>query len=286
MWPGTAPGSEKVTAHEELAERGTGRPHRDRALTGVTRPSLTVHLPRRPNGTTLIVAPGGGYVREHVDSEGAEIAAALVPKGVTVFVLKYRLPAEGHEQGRDVPLQDGQRAVRLVRGNAARWGLDPARIGIMGFSTGGHLAATLGARFMFKVYDPVDALENVSPRPDFVVLVYPVISMEEGVAHAGARTALLGPRPDKAVVAAYSPDLHVGRQTPPTFLLAADDDTEVSPENAVRYYQALRTAGIPAELHVFARGGHGFALRKAGGLPVGSWLTLAWDWLRGAGFVR
>jgi acetyl esterase/lipase len=286
LWPGTAPGSAKVALEEKLTERGTDPARPDRALTGVTKPSLTVHLPRRPNGAALIVASGGGYEREVVDQEGIEVAAAFVPKGITVFLLKYRLPSEGHEQARDVPLQDAQRAVRVVRGNAARWGLDPARIGVLGFSAGGHLAANLGARFMFKVYDPVDPLENVSPRPDFVVLLYPVISMEDDVGHAGARKALLGPTPDKAAIAAYSPDLQVGRQTPRTLLILADDDTAVVPENSIRYYQALKRAGIPAELHIFARGGHGFGIRKAAGLPVATWPKLTWDWLAAGAIVK
>jgi acetyl esterase/lipase len=286
LWPATAPGSAKVTLEEKVSDRSVDPARPDRVLTGVTRPSLTVRVPRRPNGVALIVASGGGYERQLIDQEGTEVAAALLPKGITVFLLKYRLPAEGHEQGRDVPLQDAQRAVRIVRGNASRWGLDPARIGVMGFSAGGHLAANLGARFMFKVYDPVDQLENVSPRPDFVVLLYPAISMEDGVAHAGTRKALLGPNPDKAAIAAYSPDLQVGRQTPRTLMILADDDTAVVPENSIRYYQALKRAGIPAELHIFAQGSHGFGIRRAAGLPVGAWPRLTWDWLAAAGIIK
>lgn len=287
LWPGVAPGSANVTVEEKVLDRSTDPAHPDRRVNGVTRPSLTVHLPRRPNGAALIVAPGGGYDSLAVDQQGSDIAAAFVPKGITVFSLKYRLPGEGHEQGRDVPLEDAQRAVRIVRANASRWDLDPARIGIMGFSSGGHLAANLGARFMFKVYDPVDQLENVSPRPDFVVLLYPIISMEDDVAHAGARKALLGPNPNKAAIAAYSPDLQVGRQTPRTLLILADDDTSVVPENSIRYYQALKRAGIPAELHIFAQGGHGFGIHKgAAGLPVGAWPRLVWDWLAAGGIVK
>jgi len=286
LWPGTAPGSANVTIEETIIERSKDPLHPDRALTGVTRPSVTAYLPRKANGTALIVAPGGGYEREVIDKEGLEVVSAFRPRGITVFVLKYRLPAEGHRNGRDVPLQDAQRAVRVVRGNAARWGLDPARVGIIGFSAGGHVAARVATRFMAKVYDPVDALDAGSARPDFAVLMYPVISMEDGVAHAGSRRALLGPTPDKATVAAYSADLNVGPQTPPTLLILADDDKSVLPENAIRYYAALKRAAIPAELHVFAQGGHGFGIRKTRGLPVAVWPKLTCDWLEAGGFLK
>ncbi len=286
LWPATPPGSDGVKLEEKTQERSKDPANPDRAVTGVTKPSLTAFVPARPNGAALIVASGGGYERQVIDKEGMEVARAFVPRGVTVFLLKYRLPAEGHENGRDVPLQDAQRSVRLVRANAAKWGIDPARIGVMGFSAGGHLAAYVGARFMTKVYDPTDEIDRMtSPRPDYVILLYAVVSMDDGVTHAGSKRALIGPTPSKAAVAAYSADLHVGVQTPRTLLVLADDDTAVPPENSIRYYQALKRAGVPAEMHVFARGGHGFGIKKAAGLPVGDWPKLALDWMATGGLM-
>jgi acetyl esterase/lipase len=285
LWPGTAPGSANVMIEEKITERSKDPLHPDRALTGVTKPSVTAYLPRKANGTALILAAGGGYEREVIDKEGIEVVSAFVPRGITVFVLKYRLPAEGHKNGRDVPLQDAQRAIRVVRGNAGRWGIDPARVGIIGFSAGGHLAASVATRFTAKVYDPVDVLDAASARPDFVVLMYPVISMEDGIAHAGSKLALLGANPDKATVATYSADVQVGPQTPRTLLILSDDDKSVIPDNAIRYYAAMKRVGVPGELHVFAQGGHGFGIRKASGLPVAVWPNLTWDWLEASGFL-
>ena len=287
LWPGTAPGSDKVTRKETIRERSRDPAVPDRAVSGITRPTLTAFLPPKPNGAALIIASGGGYQHEVLDKEGLEVARAFTPRGLTVFLLKYRLPGEGHQNAADVPLQDGQRAVRVVRANAAAWGIDPARIGVMGFSAGGHLVAQLGARFSAQANAPaVDQIDRGSARPDFLVLLYPVISMEEGVAHAGSKRALLGAHPAPEQVAAYSPDRHVSKDAPPTLLLLADDDTAVLPENSIRYYQALKRAGVPAELHVFARGGHGFGIRKAAGLPVAMWPDLAWDWMASIGMLR
>lgn len=286
LWPGTAPGSAKVTAEEKIVERSKDPSIPDRVVTGITKPSLTAFVPAKPNGIALVVASGGGYEREVIDKEGVEVARAFVPKGITVFLLKYRLPAEGHENGRDVPLQDGQRAVRVVRANAGPWGVDPSKIGVMGFSAGGHLAAYLGARFAAKVNDPVDDIDRTSARPDFLILLYPVVSMEDGVIHAGSKRALLGANPGKDLVAAYSADHQVGKTTPRTLLMLADDDASVPPENSIRYYQALKRAGVPAELHIFAHGGHGFGIRKAAGLPVGNWPNIAWDWMAQSGLGR
>jgi acetyl esterase/lipase len=285
LWPGPAPGSAKVTRKEMIEERSQDPAHPDRVVTGITKPSLTAFVPAKPNGSALIVASGGGYQREVIDKEGIEIARAFAPRGTTVFLLKYRLPDEGHENGRDVPLQDGQRAVRVVRVNASRWGIDPARIGVMGFSAGGHLAAFLGARFAAKVADPVDEIDRASARPDFLILMYPVVTMEDGFAHAGSKRALLGANPGNDLVAAYSADRQVGKAAPRTLLVLADDDAAVLPENSIRYYQALKRAGVPAELHIFAHGGHGFGIRKAAGLPVGNWPNLAWAWMLANGIV-
>jgi acetyl esterase/lipase len=312
LWPGIAPGSGAVKLVEKLVDRSrdAARPDqhgdpgrvpkpsrdatqpakpagsaRDRYVTGISRPSLTAYLPDKPNGASLIVAPGGGYVREVIDKEGIEVARHFAAKGLTVFVLKYRLPCEGHAKATDVPLQDAQRAVRSVRANAAAWKLAPARIGILGFSAAGHLASTLATRFGAKAYEPIDQVDALSARPDFVILMYPVISMEDGVAHAGSRTALLGARPAPALIAEHSTDLHVSADGPPTLLMLAGDDTSVPPENSLRYYQALRRASVPAELHVYAKGGHGFAMRLPADAPAAAWPDTAWAWMTSLGMI-
>ncbi|MEF2073104.1 alpha/beta hydrolase [Consotaella aegiceratis] len=257
----------------------------NREISGIVRPSLTVVLPPRPNGTALIIAPGGGYSRIALDKEGLETAEALGPIGVTVFLLSYRLPAEGHADGRYVPLQDGQRAMRLVRHHAEAWGLDPKRIGLMGFSAGGHLAASVVTGHDKAVYDPVDEADRQSARPDFAGLIYPVVSMVDGVAHPGSRTSLIGPDPDAELIREHSPDRHVGPETTETFLVLADDDPAVPAENSVLFYSALRRAGVPAELHIFRDGGHGFGIAEAAHLPIGGWPELFRRWLGRIGVI-
>jgi acetyl esterase/lipase len=285
LWPGSAPGSEHVSLSESVEDRSGDPKKPDRAVHGIRTPTLTAFLPKQANGASLIIAPGGGYVREVIDKEGSEIAAWFAERGVTVFVLKYRLPGEGHEHGSSVPLQDAQRAVRLVRAQAASLQLDPKRVGFLGFSAGGHVAASLAAQFARKVYEPIDAADSASARPDFLLLLYPVISMQGAIAHEGSKTALLGAHPSSAELALHSCELHVQSTSPPAFLALADDDQAVLPENSLRYYQALKRAGVPAELHVFLHGGHGFALRGALTEASRHWPELAWQWLQGLGVV-
>ncbi len=278
LWPtqraGTLPNAEPT-----IVERSESLFRADRALTDIANPSLTVFLPDKPNGTSIIVAPGGSYRRVVLDKEGIEIAQALAEKGYTSFLLAYRLPAEGHEDGADAPLADGQRAVRLVRQGAKDWGLDPARVGFLGFSAAGHLGATLIAQHDRVLYDPVDGADDLPARPDFGALIYPVVTMLDGPVHEGSRTALLGEAPTEADKKAYSPELHVTGSAPETFIAFADDDPSVSPQNAIRFYSALHDAGVKAELHIFRDGGHGFGIRQAGELPVARWPDLLEDWL-------
>lgn len=280
LWPDAAPGSEKITTQAYITERSKNPYNPDRIIQGVVKPNLVAFLPEKPNGTVLITAPGGAYLREVLDKEAVEIARLYAQSGITVFVLTYRLPAEGHENGRDVTLQDAQRAVRLVRANAKEWGLDPARIGFMGFSAAGHMASLLGAKFDSTVYKPIDAADKLSARPDYLMLLYPVVSMEAGVSHPDTRKALLGPNPDKAAEDAYSADKHVTKASPPTILILADDDVDVPQENSIRYYQALKRAGVPAELHIFAQGKHGFSVKFTKGLPVAVWPETGLAWIK------
>lgn len=285
LWPGVAPGSQGLSLKESITERSSDPRQRDRFVSGVLQPRLLVFRAPKPNGTGVIITPGGGYVREVLDKEGLETAHWLAARGVSAFLLVYRLPGEGHAQRADVPLQDAQRAVRLVRSRAADFALDAQRIGFLGFSAGGHVAASVATRFDAKVYAPLDALDAASARPDFSILLYPVISMAPSIAHGGSRQSLLGDAPDAATIARYSLENAVTKATPPTLLIHASDDTAVVPDNSVRYYSALQRNGVPAELHVFTRGGHGFGIRLAQGLPIGNWPELAWTWLVASGFV-
>jgi acetyl esterase/lipase len=285
LWPGTAPGSEHVTARPEVIERSKDPAVKDRAVLGIVRPTLEIWQPEKPNGTAVIVLPGGAYQRVVVDKEGLEMGERLSRDGFTVFVLTYRLPGGGHAQASDVALQDAQRAVRLVRKNAAKWGLQAERIGVMGFSAGGHVAASLGTKYDRKIYDPIDDADTLSARPDFLALIYPVISMETGVTHDVSRQELIGAAPSAATIDAYSLDKQVRPDMPATFLLHADDDSAVNPENSIRFYRALRANKVPAELHIFRKGEHGFGLRFTKGLPVAVWPELYVSWVRNLGMM-
>jgi acetyl esterase/lipase len=287
LWPGgVGPGSEKSPAQLTITERSKVAFWPDRIVTGITRPNLTAIVPDTPNGTALIVAPGGAYSRIVLDKEAAEMARWLNPYGVTVLLMQYRLPAEGHVNGSDVPLQDAQRAVRLVRQNAKEWGLDPDKIGFLGGSAAGHMAASLGAAFDRKVYEPVDAADGLSAKPDFLLLLYPVISMEEKITHLESRTNLLGKDPAPDLIKQYSPDQHVTKASPATFIVLAEDDPVVPPENGIRYHNALKAQGVPSELHAFREGGHGFGIRDARQLPVSDWPNLAAAWMRSRGLIK
>jgi acetyl esterase/lipase len=271
LWPGDPPGAAGVTAVETVTERGDAKGLRDRAVTHTRKPTLTVFRPARPNGAAVVLMPGGGYERVVVDKEGFETARWLADRGYTCFVLLYRLPGDGWGAGPDAPLQDAQRAVRLARSRAAAMKFDPARVAIMGFSAGGHLAASLTTRFDAKVYESLDAADALSARPDLSALIYPVISMVDGAAHAGSRRQLLGAAPSGDLIARYSPDQGVTAQVPPVFLLHAADDTSVPVANSLMMFTALKAKAVPTEMHVFEEGGHGFGLRGIAGKPVAAW---------------
>ena len=277
IWPAIAPGSEAVPAGQRVVERSADPAVPDRYADRIGTPSLTVYRPARPDGRALLVVPGGGYQRVVLDKEGSALVPAFARDGgLTLFVLGYRLPGEGHRGARDVPLADAQRAMRLIRHRAAEWGIDARSVGVMGFSAGGHVAASLATRHAERVYPAVDAADALDARPAYAVLVYPVIDMG-GHAHAGSRHNLLGEAPDAASVRAYSLQNRVGTATPPVFLLHAQDDAVVTVDNSLLFEAALRQAGIDHELHLYARGGHGFGVREARGtLALWPQLALAW----------
>lgn len=247
-------------------------------------PALTVFLPRTmaANTPAVIVCPGGGYVRLAANHEGRQVASFLNSLGLAAFVLRSRLGPRYHHP---VELGDVQRAIRLVRARGASWSLDPGRIGIMGFSAGGHLAMTASTMSDGGKAGAADPIDRVSSRPDFAVLGYPVISMTEPWTHQGSKTALLGANPDAALAGQLSGERAVTKETPPTFLFHTNADTTVPPENSVQYYLALRRASIPAEMHIFEKGAHGVGLANDDA-ALSEWSTLLANWLRGRGIVR
>ncbi|WP_425993927.1 alpha/beta hydrolase [Caulobacter sp. DWR1-3-2b1] len=271
LWPAGPPGAEKVTAVEAIIERGDPKGLRDRALTHTRNPTLVVFRPRTPNGAAVMLIPGGGYERVVLDKEGYETARWLADRGYTCFVLFYRLPGDGWAAGPDAPLQDAQRGLRLIRSRAAAMGFSPERLAIMGFSAGGHVAASLTTRFTAKVYERTDAADDLSARPNLSALVYPVITMDPASMHGGSRKQLLGANPTPERIAFYSPEKQVGADLPPVFLLHAADDKSVPVENSLAMFSALKAKAIPTEMHVFEEGGHGFGLRFVTGKPVAAW---------------
>jgi acetyl esterase/lipase len=228
----------------------------------VSHPTLAVWLPPadKRNGTAVVVCPGGGYVHLAMTHEGTEVAAWLNSLGITAFVLKYRLPSDEIMVDKTIgPLQDAQRAIQLVRQRAGEWGINPSKVGIMGFSAGGHLASTAGTHFMKPV---IANPSGVSLRPDFMILLYPVISFDDSIGHRGSRDALLGRNPSPAQIREYSNELQVTDQTPPTFLVHAEDDKTVPVLNSINFYEALMRHHVPAEMHLYPRGGHGFGMHN------------------------
>lgn len=246
------------------------------------RPTLTIYRARQPSGASVIVAPGGGYGALASNHEGRQVANLLNAAGVTAFVLKYRL---GPKYRHPIQLGDAQRAVRLVRARAAEFGIAGDRIGLMGFSAGGHLAATAGTHFDAGKADSTDPIDRAGSRPDFLILAYPVVSFDPAITHAGSVRNLLGENPDPKLIDELSNDLRVTKDTPPTFLFHTNADTGVVAENSVRFYLALRRAKVPAELHIFETGPHGVGL-ALGDPALAAWSTLLTNWLRGRGLTK
>src|SRR5262245_35265996 len=273
---GIAPAQEKnATKPEQTKPERTGlwnkrAPNGDGSFEE-TEVWITVHRPEKPNGTAIVICPGGGYGTLVVGPEGHGIAAWLNKHGITGVVLEYRLP-----KGRaHVPLLDAQQAIRTVRASAKDWGLDPARIGIMGFSAGGHLASTAGTHFGTDQALAADAAARVSCRPDFMILVYPVITMGDK-GHSGSRTNLLGKTPDAKLIELFSNEKQVTAKTPPTFLAHAKDDRPVPPDNSRLFHDALRASKVPAEYLELPSGGHGLNGYKGPMWDAWQERSLAW----------
>ena len=278
IWPDR--GSEADEKDEKITERSkTDKP--DRSITGVRWPTLTIYAPpaETATGAAVMICPGGGYGSLAIDKEGHDVARWLNTLGVTGVVLKYRLPKPLEKSG-DVPLplQDAQQAIRILRSRASELKIDPQRIGIMGFSAGGHLASTAATHFDAGKAEATNATLRASCRPDFAILVYPVVSMQDGVGHSGSRGALLGKTPSKELLDLYSNELQVTAQTPPTFLVHAKDDG-VKFENSVLFHEALKKAGVATEIQLYDKGGHGYGLGIHGG-EIAQWPLRCAEWLK------
>ncbi len=248
-------------------------------------PTLTVFRPEHPNGAAVVICPGGAYVALAIDKEGYKFARWFNDRGVTAFVLRYRL-STWDLKGYMYPAQfeDATRAMRLVRSKTGEYGLDPNKIGIMGFSAGGHLASTVGTHFDAGNPDAVDEVERFSSRPDFMILAYPVISMTTPYTHRFSREVLIGKDLNKDLAWYLSSELQVTTFTPPTFLFSTDADNTVPSENSVLFYQALRKVHVPAELHIFENGRHGVGL-AADDPALSVWPLLMENWLKGRGVI-
>lgn len=264
IWPGSPPGGEGLGVRDTWVKRSANGPADDIAWTHVATPMLNVVPAAQPNGGAILYVPGGGYVRVAVGREGSGISRAFAARGYTVFELLYRLPHDGWAGGPDVSLQDAQRAMRLIRAGAAKWGIDPARIAAMGFSAGGHLTARLASRAALKTYDPVDAADALSARPTVAGLFFPVITLSAPAAHGDSKRELLGGDVTPERIARYSAENGLPADMPPTLVACAADDPVVNPANSLAMFAALHAAKIPSELHVFEKGGHGLPLREAG----------------------
>jgi acetyl esterase/lipase len=250
----------------------------------VTHPTLDYYpaTPEQSTGTAVIICPGGGYWGLAIQHEGQQIAQWFNSFGVTAFVLKYRLPDDSIMKNKSVgPLQDAQEAIRQVRRHAKEWNIDPNKIGIMGFSAGGHLASTASTHFNEKVYAPDD---NTSARPDFSILIYPVISMDSAITHSGSRYFLLGDHPSQELVDHFSNDLQVTDQTPPAFMIHSLDDNVVPVQNSINYALAMKNHNIPCELHLYEHGGHGYGLGSQSNDTQSTWSDACKKWMKVNGF--
>jgi len=270
----------KPTKDEETTEYPNGIT----IISKISRPTLTIFLPEKniANGAAVVICPGGGYWVTASSHEGTDVAKEFNKIGVAAFVLKYRIPNDATMINREIgPLQDAQQAIKIVKDRANEWNLNPGRIGIMGFSAGGHLASTEGTH-----YDEVliPNAEQTNLRPDFMILIYPVISFNDSITHQGSKEQLLGKTPSPEKVKKYSNELQVTDQTPPTFLVHAGDDDAVNPQNSILFYEALIQHKIPAELHIYQSGGHGFGMKQKNKNEL--WMERCKNWMAVNGWIQ
>jgi acetyl esterase/lipase len=276
----SAPGKPVIVLWPEGAPGAHGTADKDK-------PTLTVHLPAPAiaNGCAVVICPGGGYQHLAIDYEGHDVAEYFNTFGVAGFVLKYRLAPDYHHPS---PRQDVQRALRIVRERAGEWHIDPHRVGVMGFSAGGHLASTAATHFDAGKPDASDPIDHQSCRPDFAILAYPVITMSDKFGHGGSKKNLLGPNPEKGLAESLSNETQVTAQTPPTFLFHTAEDSAVPVENSIEFFLALRKAGVPAEMHVYEKGRHGLGLGTKDpkiAFALGTWPVRLHDWMQLRGLL-
>ena len=279
LYPNGIPNS-KETPDMEVT---TIRDAKHISISRISRPTLTVFLApqAKANGTAVVVCPGGGYANNAAGHEGYEVAKALNDLGISAFVLKYRIPNDSVLQNKEIgPLQDGQRAIQTVRERAKEWNVNPGRVGIMGFSAGGHLASTVGTHLTQQV-TANEAKTNL--RPDFMILIYPVISFIDSLAHMGSRKALIGSNATQEKVNAYSNELQVTANTPPTFLVHSQDDRTVKVQNSIAFYMGLTKNKIPAEMHVYPAGGHGYGMENS--TTPDKWMDHLKNWFSANGWL-
>ncbi len=253
-------------------------------ISKVSRPTLTAYLPAKgmSSGAAVVICPGGGYSVLAAAHEGSDVAKELNKQGVAAFVLKYRIPDDATMPNKEIgPLQDAQQAIKTVREHATEWNIDPKRVGIMGFSAGGHLASTEGTHYTKAV---IENKNNTSLRPDFMILVYPVISFQDSIAHMGSRENLIGKNAAKEKVDLYSNELQVTGDTPPTFLVHASDDDVVKVENSIAFYEACLHNKVPAEMHIYQNGGHGFGMHLAKSKEL--WLSSCINWMTANNWLK
>ena len=272
LYPGTIPDSKKSSVTEHITfSNGQVR------ISDVVTPTLTRFTPVDPNGISVIICPGGGYARLAIDHEGVEVAKEFNKYRVTAFVLKYRLPSDSIMVDKSIgPLEDAQQAIRIVRSKATAWGLNPNKIGIMGFSAGGHLAATAATHF--DSFADKSVKDTTSVRPDFVMLIYGVISFNDSITHKGSKDNLIGKTPSKELVEKFSNELQVTKDSPPAFLVQAGDDHTVPVQNSIRYYEACLKNHVPAEMHLYPNGGHGFGLHNK--TTDDQWFERLLNWMK------
>jgi acetyl esterase/lipase len=280
LWPDGIPG---VVINSNYIEQSTMSEGIYTRFEKVTNPMLFLFLPpkEKASGTAVLICPGGGYSMLAFNHEGIAIAKWLNENGIAGIILKYRLPSDLIMKDKSVgPLQDAQEALRVIRRNATGWNINPSRIGVVGFSAGGHLASTLSTHFAETVYDVKD---TVSARPDFSILIYPVITFDASFTHAGSRRNLIGDNPSEEMIRKFSNELQITDKTPPTFIVHSGDDKTVPVKNSIVYYDAIKNYNTPSELHIFEKGGHGYGLSVNSGTQS-VWPDLCLRWMHSLGF--
>ena len=274
LWENEIPGAKISKDYKEVEELKNGVVE---FYSKVSIPTLSVFSPEKPNGTAVVICPGGGYTNLYVIGEGSKVAKWLNSLGITAFILKYRLPSDEIMKDKTIgPLQDAQESIRFIRRNAKKWNINPQKLGVIGFSAGGHLASTVSTHYNDKVYQAID---TISARPSFSILIYPVISMEEKITHQGSKNKLLGLSPSTALIEKYSNEKQIDAATPPTFIVHAVDDKSVPIENSIQYFLGLKKNNVPCEIHFYQNGKHGFGLGRDGTTSK-YWTKQCEEWLQ------